>query len=662
MKKIILTLAASFLFPIISSSFISCSSGGEDGVGITWKGSLNAAPENPGYLWAYYDTNKQCSYVWNGSAWVLFAGSEKKTFDVTLFKSEEITTKNVSFRIEKDGEIKNDGSDLSLIFKTNLPQLPYIPCTAAMLKDLLNINYSVSSINADSQTVTITSPDGYTALFDLTKRTCTFSNYDAFFQDTVGDKNIYTNPPGNLHDHGRVTDYANIAGQKITIDWSSQNLDIGIAPYKGEYALTMPLQTFNDFFDSTCIYNGKYIYYTFQLRENLSQYDSLREEYYSTAVTTNQLSQEFADYRYNELCMNLDINYGLKELHGINNFPDFDTYFATVGIKNNLKSTSPSIFAQALKDVCEFYFDDGHSNYILNSYYLGKDTVVNTSCTSITEKAYEEEVKKYTAARNAVYSNKNWTDETNTRRCSPGFELSSDGKTAIVRFDRFTKSEKVAAKLIEDRTALLENTNEKLNDYAGYYESKYDTLSFLSSVNQLIKANSNIENVVLDLSRNSGGALHAAIATVSWMLGEATLNISNPITGAKWYATYQIDIDLNGSYDSGDNISDKKLFCLISPVSFSCGTMVPAMLKASDNVTILGVTSGGGTAIVHYTSAADGSIFNCSSKYLFSLAKNGSNYDIDSGVEPHYHINQPANFYDKDKLSSLVQNINNAKL
>ena len=44
---------------------------------------------------------------------------------------------------------------------------------------------------------------------------------------------------------------------------------------------------------------------------------------------------------------------------------------------------------------------------------------------------------------------------------------------------------------------------------------------------------------------------------------------------------------------------------------------------------------------------------------LINLNKNGSNYDIDRGVEPHYYINKPANFYDMDKIQALVNSINN---
>lgn len=40
---------------------------GTDGTGITWKGELASAPDNPKTNWAYYNTTNQASYIWNGT-------------------------------------------------------------------------------------------------------------------------------------------------------------------------------------------------------------------------------------------------------------------------------------------------------------------------------------------------------------------------------------------------------------------------------------------------------------------------------------------------------------------------------------------------------------------------------------------------------------------
>ena len=52
--------------------------------------------------------------------------------------------------------------------------------------------------------------------------------------------------------------------------------------------------------------------------------------------------------------------------------------------------------------------------------------------------------------------------------------------------------------------------------------------------------------------------------------------------GALVTGTYTIDIDLDGKADEKDlGLTDKNLFCLESPLSFSCGNLVPCAFKAS---------------------------------------------------------------------------------
>ena len=86
--------------------------------------------------------------------------------------------------------------------------------------------------------------------------------------------------------------------------------------------------------------------------------------------------------------------------------------------------------------------------------------------------------------------------------------------------------------------------------------------------------------------------------------------------------------------------------------------MVPAVLKASDRVTILGTPSSGGTSCVQSTCAADGTIFRMSSKREMCTVKNGSYYDVDQGVEPNTAINTPESFYDAQTIDDIVNDIN----
>ena len=671
MKKLNVLLAAVLLGALSATTFISCSNGedGKDGVGIVWKGQLATAPANPDYNWAYYNTTDKCSYLWDGSKWTVLAGPSAQTeFSVSVVGSDTFITKKVNFR-RVDDSTKQPytlGEPITFAFANDMPEVPYVLCTDAVIKDLTGRTYTVSAVTKDSKSVTVTNSVTSTTLtLDLARHTCTYSNYDAFFLTSKDDSYVDVAYP--LNDYIKILEQHNTPGQSITLDWSTQDIGVVIYNSGNTCSLAIPLQFFNTVFGQNFVYNGSNIYYPNDLLQkgtDTNGYKALQEEYYSVGTKT-ETSKKFADYRYNDFCLNLDINYGLKTLHGIDKFPDFDTYFTVIGLQDKLKSTNPLTFAQAVRDVCEYYFGDGHSNYVKNSYLIGSTASISTTLLSQNDKNYTANNTLYRNARNK--GKETVTENGKTRAKIPGYELSSDKKTIIVRFDSFENNNSKREARINERTELRKNNDLILKDYVGVNESEYDTVSFISAINEIIRENTEIENVVLDLSCNGGGAVHTAAVVVAWMLGEATFNMENPITGAKWSITYTVDINMDGIYDgnttpstgtTGDSIKDKNLFCLISPLSFSCGNTTPALLAASDRVTILGTKSGGGTAFVHHASAADGTLFRMSSKYVTGTSKNGATYDIDQGVEPHERISKPANFYNVEKINTLVTSLN----
>lgn len=163
--------------------------------------------------------------------------------------------------------------------------------------------------------------------------------------------------------------------------------------------------------------------------------------------------------------------------------------------------------------------------------------------------------------------------------------------------------------------------------------------------------------MVLDLSCNRGGDAPAAIYTLAWMLGDATVNLDNPISGAKASSIYQADINMDRQFDDSDTVEDKNLYCLTSACSFSCGNLVPAMLKASGKLTLLGQKTQGGACTTQPSSMADGTDVRVSGWKRLCTVKNGAYEDIDDGVEPDYRINNLANFYDRASLTALIDSI-----
>lgn len=584
--------------------------------------------------------------------------AQKKTFPVTVKSFKKI--EKVEYYDDPSGD------SLNLGFLEGKTDIPYVIVDESLLDETLANeavfdgakkwrSYKISPVTAFSTSVEIKNEKtNAKATFDLVHHACTFDNYDAFLQASE----VYNNAAAPMMDYIRfaaydsLLPYSNVPGQPVTLDWSTQDIGVILVAIDGAVKLAMPLQSFADIFDYPVSYNGSKLFFS----PTLINGGGVSEYYSTSAISQGNRSEALAEYCYNELCMNLDFNYGLKAIHGIESFPDFDHYFAAAGIRDDLKSVEPLKFATQLKEVCEFYFGDGHSNYCLNSPYLGKDAQVPMiHLGSALEKSLMNK-KKYSEKRAKKFG----------QATIPAYQVSSDKKTAIVRFDQFTFSGKTAAAQKKARDDLLANPA-LLKQYVGRLENSYETMAMFSAVNELIQNNKDldgntvdIENIVLDLSCNGGGANHAACFVLAWMLGYCKFDFRNPITGAKWSATYQVDVDFDGNFGGErDSVRGKNLFCLISPNSFSCGNMVPAVLKASDRVTILGTPSSGGTSCVQSSCAADGTIFRMSSKREMCTVKNGSYYDVDQGVEPHTAINTPASFYNVDTIANIVNGINN---
>ena len=186
-----------------------------------------------------------------------------------------------------------------------------------------------------------------------------------------------------------------------------------------------------------------------------------------------------------------------------------------------------------------------------------------------------------------------------------------------------------------------------------------DTMGIIAySVQRILRENSPIKNVVLDLSCNSGGQADTAVYTIAAFLGRSSISIQDSFTGALATSSYSVDTNFDGNFDYMDTLAGKglNLFCLESGVSFSCGNLVPSAFKQSSDVSLIGETSGGSCAVQCMTTAIDSTI-RISSPNRLSFLKNGSFYDIDRGADPDLYLSKKDSYYDRKKLVDFIDNL-----
>lgn len=502
---------------------------------------------------------------------------------------------------------------------------------------LIEINYAVNEFLIDfllarsNNTATVEEDD---TTFTIVRDNKSFCELD-FVKDTVSfdDFDYFSSASYKANPHDLLsTSYINEDGQSeylerglsffapgyaIEIDLAERNIPLDI--YQGKKYI--PVQTFNDLFicpyGFNVAYNGESL---FVLIGNTipSELSSL---YYNKDKTLR--STALTEFNYNELCLFLDLYYGLQYEHG---FTDgFDYYLESIGLKEEFLKPDATNSYNALGTLTFGYIADLHSSIANASPYVGAPAPA------------ESDIKVNSYIVNHIAENAEYTSARD-EQLAEVVPYQKVGNTAFVTFDNFTF----------ERSG---NYQDDLEQPIG------DTIGIISAVHQAITADEEIENVVLDLSCNGGGAIDSAIYTIAWMLGSCDFSIYDSATGSKGSVCYKADVNFDHVFDDNDTIKDKNLYCLVSPLSFSCGNLVPAILKASNKVTIVGKTSSGGGCVVRPGITADGTAFTISDSKQMTIVKNGTYYGIDQGVEPDITLTKIESFYDRAGLAEYLNGL-----
>ena len=362
-----------------------------------------------------------------------------------------------------------------------------------------------------------------------------------------------------------------------------------------------------------------------------------RELYYQGEH--GERSAELAKFGYGELCLMLDNLYGLKDKKEISSF---DKLFQNVGsssvesraivseqsLKSYLLGSSVFTADKAIYTLIGDFLDDNHSKWYNFSYLTGEHEGYEPNGAS--RERLNAHIERYKEARTEAYPDG-----------VPRYEEKDD--TAFITFDVFEVG---------------------VNDLDDYYNKSLDELFEKDTIalimyahDKITRENSPIKNVVIDLSCNCGGATDTAVFVISWFLEQADVSIKNTMSGAICTTSYRCDANRDKNFDENDTLGDRKLFCLTSPVSFSCGNLVPAVFKESKKVTLLGRTSAGGACAVQPVSSAWGTSFRISGTFKICSMNNGSYTDIDQGAEPDYTLSLPESYYNRTELVAYINSL-----
>lgn len=531
--------------------------------------------------------------------------------------------------------------EMPLFFFDGVEDLPWIDLEEAA--DILNAvqtsllkttGYHLAYERKD-RVITLERENGYTMTADFDANTITFDDFDGFMKKPGFDNLLEMVSYEGYNEAGEAELFQRDArasfnryGHMLHLDLASYGLRLRMEDNRGY----MPLQMASDFLYAPLIrsfltFNGEAMFIG-NSDHFLNAYEKkltpLGRLYYSAAPA--QRSEALAEFGYNELCMMMDCLYGLKQKHSID---AFSTVFWEIGFDEALTSRNPLDADAALNNFITYYLDDLHSAFKLPSWMCAKEDEIPEG-EGPSSRLFDHQRAQYLRIR----QNQMGED------VLPYQEV---GNTAYVTFDEFL--DKPSAYYYDTVAA-----DEALD--------LRDTIALvIYAHNRISREDSPIENVVIDLSNNTGGSVDAAMFLISWILGEAEISVENAFSGAQSTMVYRADVNLDREFNELDTLQGRQVYCLISPVSFSCANLVPAVFKHHQAATLIGRTSGGGTCTVQPISSAWGSIFQISGTNRLSFRKNGSFYDIDEGVEPDVFVDHLEMLYDREKLNSFISQL-----
>lgn len=559
-----------------------------------------------------------------------------------------ISSENVHVYYEGKNILEDE--ELPMYFLNGNKQIPYydMDTVCHIMEKLYNEgygdyekdpNYSLS-YEADENTVTFTRENKYDMVLDFEGDMIYFTDFDMFIAHSYDMTTVDLSHSSGFDDEGnpiylkRVEEESSERyGKEYVINLADYDIDL-IATGDGYY---IPAQTMADLIVSSTytryIYNGETAFYINHdnFKDDMLTMQGISPMVYMTLK--QERSQELIDFTYNELCMVLDHEYGMKDIHGIESFND---YFEQLGYEGkSLKSMICSEDAVEMEKGIRYLtlrgFDDLHSTYYYPGAYAGLESMdeIYTVNQGPSNSRYRDLQSKYQFERAMALS-----DE---QRNIPAYQ--EVGNTAYITFDSFTPAQ----------IDYYKNPPKEVPD---------DTVGLLIYAHSMItREHSPIENVVLDLSCNSGGAEDAVAFVCAWFLKEAQIYLQNPQTGASSVNVYQCDANLDHEFDDRDSVRDYNRYCLISPTSFSCGNLAPCVFDCSHEVTLIGQNTGGGASVILPLTTASGSVFSVSGYRVVSTMKNGSFYNADLGVSPMLPLTEIKSFYDRQALTEYINEL-----
>ena len=467
----------------------------------------------------------------------------------------------------------------------------------------LTINYSIEYEETDGLgNVISTETYTYQMTIDFELDTVTVDSlnfFDGYIQETETDYSA-----GLTYLDSYIEE-----GDEVTFYLSDYRFDLIKHEVEDQTYFLFPFHIANLLFTSGSYYNVYYngdAYYGIYAFPDPDDEDGETEDgraflaLIESSLNNTKIHPEVLVSTYDMLVFTLDYFYGLKDQRGITSY-----YDVLSSIRDSFMTGKTRDLTNGLFNIVNKTLDDLHSSYHFSGFY--EPYSHRLSLTSISQVG--ENVRQWYDVLWSVQDVLEAAYPDSENNLPPDYRFIDNNKTAIIYLDGF-------------ETATVEDPDGP------------DSNRFMKEVMAaILNENPNVENIVIDLSYNTGGNLGALLRVLGFMTEEPIeMSYMNPLDNS--HITYFVEVDTMAN-------TDVNWFILTSKVTFSAANLMTSIAKDMGFATIIGTQTGGGASSITPIVLPDGTFIHMSSLNVLSYRTGNETdgytyFSIEDGITPDY--------------------------
>ena len=522
---------------------------------------------------------------------------------------------------------------------------------------------------------------GSTATFDVENNTLESSDLWAFKNTNLFGTGAIANASYDGLPFTRVKGVIfDKAPRVTTINFSNYNMKI----YGDDKNVYVPITFASDLFSNENIlvgaYNNKDLYF-FNYTEN-EDIDLFKSAYYEP-MFANPIEKDYAEYAYNELCLDYDYFLGrpgrssLEVYYDLSNGLDAALQSRPLGqtIRNYLRSGNLVEFLAGSTILGYLRRDGGHSSYspLYTSYidetyhsvkpeWLSDD--VESRATNLLNQEYDKDYEEF------LYYDRTFSHHYEIYRARN--QKLGKPYSSIKGTETYTKDGDIAYIHIDGFMGEIALQDE----WREYYDGTRAEIPFGNGKGGAVgaihygltqaKNDSDIKHIVVDLAANTGGSTDEMLFMICLLTGQNKFYAHNTLSETYQTTEYEFDLNFDKVFDEHDAevdlVGDKDVTVLTTRNGFSCGGISPIYLH-DEGIFTIGENCGGGSCSIYMQYDAFGNL-NRASTPSHTVTKDGVSIDTARNTSCDHQMNFPystltgydyTSLYDTATLRALIE-------